>query len=169
MVYGGKNMGFMGVVIFLFVLVAIGVIVLAVLFGVGLLGFRNQAVTYQEKIKHAKSQVRLAQNKYFKQMQNTEAALGDKNGQSKDVGVAYGDMGSASKYSTNTSMITTLANAYESAQNSLNDIVSQYNNFITGFPNVVYARILKYERELYIDEDNLDKTMTLEGIDETKV
>lgn len=152
-----------------FIVCVVVLLVVAGFFVSKLIAFKNKGTAYQEKIKKAKSDVRLAQNKYVKALRNTEGALGVGAENVAQTGMVMGDIGSASKYDTNTELVCSLANAYERAQNILNDIISQYNNYISIFPNLIYAKVLRYKREAYIDEQNLDKTMMLNGIDESIV
>ena len=148
---------------------ALAFIVAAVFVISKLIAFKNIVTGFQERIKKAKSDVRLAQNKYVKALRNTEGALAAGAEIGVQTGVLMGDVGAASKYDTNTELVCSLANAYERAQNTLNETISNYNKYISIFPNLIYAKILRYKREAYIDEQNLDKTMMLNGIDESLV
>ena len=146
--------------------IIIAVILISALgFLVTLLKIKNKALEYQEEIKKAKSRVRVAQNKYVKALANTTEAL-KQNANNQTAGMFVGgDSASASKYDTNTDLVVNLAASYEHAQNLLNDLVSQYNKYIGTFPNSIFASILKCKPESYIDEENLEESTHLAGID----
>ena len=151
------------------IVILIAIVALAIWLGVALLKFRNNALVYKEKIKKAKSHVRVAQNKYVKSLKNTAGALELNTNTDGGVGLWSGDMGAAAKYGTNTELVRSLAESYEQAQNLLNELISQYNFFISKFPNLIFAAILRYKKENYIDEENLDMSTSLSGIDESIV
>ena len=155
-----------GLEVFILIVVGIMIVVaaLGIAFATALIKFKNQVLSHHEGIKKAKSRVRVAQNKYVKALHNTSEAL-RQNANNPGAGQLVGDMGSAAKYDTNTGMVSDLAAAYERAQNELNDIISEYNKYIGEFPRSILASILKYKPENYIDEDNLEQSVLLSGID----
>lgn len=152
---------------FLIILVTAIVFSLAICFLIVLIKFRNKVLEMKENIKKHKSQVRVAQNKYVKSLQNTAFALGQDKTSEDGGGFMYGDMGSASKYNTNSSLVSDLAASYEEAQTLLNELISQYNSYICKFPNLILASILKYEKEDYIDEENLDMSTSIGKLDQS--
>ena len=154
---------------FIIIAIAVVVLALAISFLVALLKFRNKVLDMKEKIKKSKSHVRVAQNKYVKSLQNTSAALNKNETGGVGGGLMYGDMGSASKYDTNASLVSDLADSYEKAQIMLNELISQYNSFISKFPNLILAAVLRYKREDYIDEKNLDMSTSINNIDQNMV
>ena len=161
-------MGALEIFILIAVLIAVVVVGLGIAFVTVLIKFKNRVLSHHEEIKKAKSRVRVAQNKYVKALHNTSEAL-RQNANNPGAGRLVGDMGSASKYGTNAGMVADLAAAYERAQNELNNIISQYNKYIGEFPRSVLAAILKYKPENYIDEENLEQSVMLSGIDQAVI
>ena len=147
-------------------------IVAVILFLVVLIKFRNKVFDYKEKIKQAKSRVRVEANTYSRQMKNSVNMQREASGlgmNSMKTGIFYGNLGAAYMYKTGTSMINDLANSYEKAQYALNELISEYNRFVGKFPNLILAAILKYKKEAYIDEMHLDVSTELSGIDQRLV
>lgn len=147
------------------------IVCIVIIFAVVLIKFRNRVFEYQEKIKQAKSRVRVKQNSYLKQMNNavsmqhkSGSAMGNSTG-----GMFYGNIGSAQAYQIGVDLVNCLATSYEKAQYDLNDLVSEYNRYIGKFPNLILTMILKYEKEEYIDEVNLTDSTKIIGIDQSLV
>ena len=142
--------------------------ILLIVFIVKMFKFKGKVVEYQEKIKRAKSRVRIEQNRYLKTMKNTVenqnkvSPQGESNGSTE---IFIGSSGSAQKYDTGSKTISELAMAYKVAQDELNKVIMEYNIFISKIPNFIFASILKYSKEAYIDEANLDVTTTLSDLD----
>ena len=143
--------------------------ILLIVFIVKMFKFKGKGVEYQEKIKRAKSRVRIEQNRYLKTMKNTVenqnkvSPQGESNGNTEIF--INGSSGSAQKYDTGSNTISELAMAYKVAQDELNKVIMEYNIFISKFPNFIFASIFKYSKEVYIDEANLDVTTTLSDLD----
>lgn len=149
------------------VLIFIGIVIVLLVMGflISLIAFKNRVFVFHEDIKRAKSRVRVTQNKYVKAIRNTNEAL-KLNANNPGAGHFWnGDMGSAVKYDSNIDFVSQLAEEYERAQNALNNLVNEYNNYIGTFPNSVLASIFKYTPESYIDEDNFEQSISLAGID----
>ena len=149
-------------------LAIIAIIVIAIVFFTKFFKFKGKAVGYQERLKKAKSLVRIEQNRYLKTVKNAAANQNDvaNHGEScGSVGYMNGDIGSAYKYGTGSNMISTLASAYRNAQEQLNEVIMDYNVFIGKFPNKIFAAMCGLSKEEYIDEENLDSTTTLSELD----
>ena len=158
------------------ILVAVGcaVLALAIFFLVVLIKFRNKAVDYQERIKNAKSRVRVEANSYTKQMKNSvnvqkqTGAMGS-GGMGNGGGFLYGNMANAQMYGMGTSLVQDLGSSYEKAQYALNELISEYNRFIGKFPNLILAAILRYKKEEYIDESHLEASTKISGVNENLI
>ena len=166
--YHNERKGQMKIIIF-------AVIALAIIFFIILIKFRNRVMEYQENIKKAKSRVRVEQNTYSKQVRNTQrnqqhiTAYGAGAIGSMGAGYLAGNLGASQAYKTGTSMMGDLAKSYEQAQYALNDLISEYNMFISAFPNLILAAILRCKKEAYIDEPGLEHSTELRGIDSSVV
>ena len=153
----------------MFVFIIICVLAVAIAFLFWMLVFRNNVIEYQEKIKQAKSRVRVEKST----MTRTGRAIQEEHssvGQSvystaprvNNVGFMHGDMGKASIYSSKTSKVMALSQSHEDAQYRLNEIISAYNRYIRKFPNFIMAAILKCKSEEYIGEEDLQKSTKLD-------
>ena len=142
--------------------------ILAIVFVILMFKFKGKALIYREELKRAKSLVRIEQNRYLKTMKNTVAnqknVAADNSGDGR-VGIFNGDLGSAQIYGVGSDMIENLALAYRNAQDKLNQVIKEYNIYISKFPNFIFAAILRYKKEHYIDEGNLDITTELSDLD----
>lgn len=63
----------------------------------------------------------------------------------------------------------TLADDYQAAQQSLNELVNDYNVYITTFPRVIFAKLFRYQKEKYVDSANLDASTELRGFDDNDI
>ena len=152
--------------IFIFILIVL--LVAAGFFVSSLIKFRNKGVQYQESLSVAKSTVRITKAKYLQVMdkgKNMHHSAADAT--AKTMGRATVIMGGGEPiYGISLAEVEHLASEYQKAQSKLNAIVSEWNRFISVFPNAVYAAILKYKKEVYIDSENLDRSTVLdESID----
>ena len=146
------------------------VFIMVIAFLVWLLVFRNNVIDYQERIKEAKSRVRVEKST----MGRTSRAIQEEKPHQDSMfgglygvrinttGYLQGDMGKASIYNKKTDTVTALSQSVEKSQSELNKLISNYNRYISMFPNVIMAVILKCKREEYIGEDNLKKSIELD-------
>ena len=158
----------------MFIFIIICVLVVGIAFLVWLLTFRNNVIEYQEKIKQAKSIVRVEKST----MSRTSIAMQEEKKEPdrfvspmaggiyvpmrNTVGFMQGDMGKASIYGKKTDTVKSLAQSIERAQYSLNELISEYNRYISVFPNIIVASILKCKKEEYIGEDNLNASTRID-------
>ena len=165
--------------IFVFILVIILVIISLLTFF--LITYRNKVVKIKEEIENAKSKIRIIKAKYLQVLRKTtetqkislktqsEAYNGAVNNthQGQMIGGAFGKIND--NFDDSSSLVVNLAEEYSSAQVKLNALIKEYNVMITVFPKSIFARILKYKKEEYVDSDNLEKSKTLQGFDDKDI
>ena len=146
----------------------LGVLVLGGVFAAYLLSYRNKALDFQERIRMAKSTVRVAKSKYVKVMRNSAATDSTVNNASQcAAGLTNGGSGGiGGTFVTSVDMVNRLADEYQAAQLRLNFLVKEWNTFIGKFPNVIFSTVLRLKKEEYIDESKLEKSTELSEMDE---
>lgn len=145
-----------------------------------LVHFRNKVVSKKEYIERSKSQVRILKAKYLQVLRKIGAsqresnasqgnayANANKGGKGVFIGGAIGSIGS--NFEEVGELVVSLANELQVAQQNLNDLVREYNQYITAFPRVILALLLRYKREDYVDSDNLAASTKLSGFDEEDI
>ncbi|MBQ7294085.1 MAG: hypothetical protein IJW79_10150 [Clostridia bacterium] len=159
---------------FLFILICVLVFAVVIAFLIWLLVFRNKVIDYQERIKEAKSRVRVEKStmgrtsraihvgQTFGEPFGGYTTTGIYGARVNNVGFVQGDMGKASIYNKSTDTVTSLSQSVERAQYDLNKLISNYNRYISVFPNVIMAAILKCKKEEYLDEGNMKKSTALD-------
>lgn len=162
------------VIIILVILLVSGIILLS-----WAIKFRNNAIKQKEEIESLKSKVRVVKAKYLNVLKN---AINTQNEANNSQGNAYGvanlggsgrfiggASGSINNFGNATDLVTSLANEYQYAQDSLNYAINKYNIYITCFPYNILANIFKFAKEGYIDSDNLNLSTSLNGFDENEI
>ena len=152
-------------------------IILFIVLLITFLKYRNKVLLLKDRINQTKSRVRVAKAKYLQVLKKVEVFQKNslnsqseayKNAIVEGVGVAVG--GAVGKIDdslqSSSEIIEQLANNYAEAQNELNRIINLYNKEILVFPKTIYAAILGYKREQYIDEENIDKSMVIKEFED---
>ena len=155
-------------------------VLLAGLILIRLARFRNKVVRQKEGIENAKSRVRILKAKYLQVLrkvgttqkvsndaQGEAYSVANGNGSGSFIGGAFGSLDS--NFEEAGKLVVSLANEYQAAQQALNELVNQYNIYITAFPRVILAKLFRYKREVYVDSDNLDASTKLSGFDEEDI
>lgn len=145
-------------------------IAVVIAFFIWLVVFRNNVIEYQEKIKEAKSRVRVEKSTMGRTsravQEERSAPFSVKSGvfgaNVNTVGFLQGDMGKASIYGKKTDTLTSLSQSVERSQYDLNKLILDYNRYIRKFPNMIVAALLRCKKEEYIDEGNLKKGLELD-------
>ena len=145
-----------------------------------LMRFRNKVVNQKEGIEKAKSRVRILKAKYLQVLRKVGTTQKDandaqggayytanRNGGGRFIGGAIGSVDS--NFEEVGKLVVSLANEYQSAQQSLNELVNRYNVYITAFPRVILTRIFGFKKEEYIDSENLNESTRLSGFDEDDI
>lgn len=154
--------------------------VIAGLFGFWVLRFRNRVVRQKESIENAKSRVRILKAKYLQvlrkvgttQKESNEAQGGayymaNRNGGVRLIGGAMGAVDS--KFEEVGKLVVTLANEYQSAQQTLNELVNRYNVYLTVFPRIILTKMFGFKKENYVDSGNLSASTKLSGFDDKDI
>ena len=145
-----------------------------------LIKFRNNVVNKKENIGKAKSRVRISKAKYLQVLRKVGSTQKDSNdaqggayATANQAGVGYligGAIGSVdSNFEEVGDLVMSLANEYQEAQQSLNELVNNYNTYISTFPRVVLAKIFRFKKEEYVDSENLEASTKLVGFDEQDI
>lgn len=159
-------------------MVFIILVVIAILaFLITFLKYKNKVMILKDRIDQSKSKVRVLKAKYLQVLKKVENMQKNslnsqseayKNAVVEGVGVAVG--GAVGKIDdslqSSSIIIEQLANDYAEAQNELNRFINLYNKEILVFPKSIYASILGYKREQYIDEENIDKSMVIKEFED---
>ena len=142
----------------LFIVIACAVVFLAIAIAIAalLLSYRNKVMIYKEEIRKAKSRLSSRESSYSRQMRdsqyNQHGVVGDRtrfNGMG--VGSFSDGFGAAHMYSTGVSMLGKLNESSLTAKDELNELISEYNYYISKFPNLILSAILKYKKEDYVN------------------
>lgn len=130
--------------------------------------------------KKAKSRVRILKAKYLQVLRKVGTTqfdannaqggayfMANRNGGGRFIGGAIGAVDSNFEEAGN--LVISLADEYQNAQQSLNELINEYNVYITAFPRVIFTKILGYSKEDYIDSENLDASTKLSGFDDSDI
>ena len=155
-------------------------LVVAMLFLVAVINFKNTVLKKKEDIDKAKSRVRILKAKYLQVLRKVGATQKDsneaqgeayytanRNGGGRFIGGAFGAVDSNFEEVGN--LVVSLADEYESAQQSLNNLVNQYNIYISAFPRVILTKMFRYKKENYVDSGNLASSTKLSGFDDKDI
>lgn len=161
-------------------LTIIGAILVVVVFVVLPIKFCNTVLRKKEEIEKAKSRVRIAKAKYLqvlRKMGTTQQEAYDAHGGAYNkansgragyfISGAIGNI--ESEFDKTQQVVLTLADDYQAAQQSLNELVNDYNVYITTFPRVIFAKLFRYQKEKYVDSANLDASTELRGFDDNDI
>lgn len=91
----------------------------------------------------------------------------NRNGGGRFIGGAIGAVDS--NFEEVGKLVVSLANEYQSAQQSLNELVNRYNVYITAFPRIILTKIFGYKKENYVDSGNLAASTKLSGFDDKDI
>lgn len=165
-------MGFIGVIILILTIVMVA----------SSLKMQNDIVNYEELYKKRASKVNRIKNnikKVKRQVLNSTKEQTDidvsafknlENGRFKGedlkaLGQQYPTLrGSFLEHAT---MLESLENTLIDAQDSLNDLITEYNTYIKTFPNSIFANILGFVPEKVIGEKQLNRALDFK-LDESK-
>lgn len=153
------------------------IFLLIAIFLITFLKYRNRVLVLKDLINQTKSKVRVLKAKYLQVLKKVEnmqkssintQSEAYKNAVVEGVGTMVGGAVGRIDDSLESSskIIEQLANDYTEAQNELNRIINLYNKEILVFPKSIYASILGYKREQYIDEDNIDKSTVIKEFED---
>ena len=142
---------------------------LVIVFIVTLFKYKNKVLDIKDEMQRAKSKIRIVKAKYVQVMNKTQAMHGKASGtEGEFYEKAYGGNGISifegrmnQNYKDSIGLIEKLAGEYQQAQDFLNEIVRVYNHEISMFPKSIYAAILGFKKENYIDSDNLELSSNL--------
>lgn len=157
----------------LFLIVAGGIIFL-------LVWFRNKVIEQKENIEKAKSRVRISKAKYLQVLRKVGATqevankaqggayyAANRGGSGRFIGGAFG--GINSNFEEVGKLVVSLASEYQFAQQNLNELINDYNLYITSFPRLILAKIFGYKKENYVDSGNLAASTKLQGFDDKDI
>ena len=157
--------------------VALILFALFIVFMIFLIRYKNKIVAIKEDINLAKSSIRIAKAKYV-QVMNKTLTMHDKASSvegeymesvtaGNGIKSVLGNLSMNPNYKDSMELIRRLADEYQKAQDRLNNLVNRYNREISLFPKTIFAKLLRYKKEEYIDNENLQLSSNLsDNIDE---
>ena len=158
------------------VFIVILLIILGIVFLVWSLKFKNNVTLKKENIDSLKSDVRVVKAKYLNvlgktidthESVNSSQGSAYREANSNGAGTFIGGArGSIDNFDRASQIVYNLANEYQRAQGSLNYAIKQYNTYISLFPNSILTHMFHYEKEEYIDSENLNLSTDLNGFNE---
>ena len=135
-----------------------------------LLRFRNHVLRIKERINEAKSKIRIVKAKYLQVIRKTSTVNQDattvmanaykKGGKGSQISGAVGSI--SNNFTNSADIVLALAEEYEERQIALNELITEHNVVIKKFPNIIYAKILRYKIEPHIDFENLNEAYKLQ-------
>lgn len=136
---------------------------------------RNVLLKAREDVNKAKSNVRIAKAKFLTtirianetdtaHMKRASEAIANATRNNEILfRSATGDL--SGSLGTGSESLMKLSDNYSRALEALSSAICSYNTLVSQFPMIVAARILGFEREKTVDEENIDESTILRGFD----
>ena len=150
--------------LFKWIFLIIVIVILLISLLIFLLVKRNVLIVYRLKVDEAKSDVRIAKHKYLTSLKKLQSQEENRKGKNNTYGFTV-----KGEYEVTANYVAELAENLETAQLILTNIIREYNELISTFPMNILAKIFKFKKEKFVDQDRLEKSIELNNFDDEEL